>query len=200
MFILSGKKISLDATITIAGQTFPPGFFYDVAARTEYGITEVADPVREDDRFYFITENEDGTLVQTPKDIVGLREGALIQVKEIRRQYLDKFVLSPGVSEVYNENLDAVRDVVSGPGTKVMRSGVTSTAYCTAMSTKLGMTVPDYCAYIQTENQTASQKAQQIEEQYLDVAYVQIPAADFAAIQTIVSSFVAFCETVLPPV
>lgn len=34
----------------------------------ELGITEVPDPVRPDDRFYWVTQNEDGTYSATPKD------------------------------------------------------------------------------------------------------------------------------------
>lgn len=33
----------------------------------ELGITEVPDPVRPDDRFYFVSENADGTFAATPK-------------------------------------------------------------------------------------------------------------------------------------
>lgn len=34
----------------------------------QLGITEVPDPVRPDDRFYWVTQNEDGTYTATPKD------------------------------------------------------------------------------------------------------------------------------------
>lgn len=67
MYLLDGKKINIDAPMTIAGTQYPPGHFRDAEARDAAGIVEVADPVRPDERYYFINENDDGTLNVTPK-------------------------------------------------------------------------------------------------------------------------------------
>lgn len=91
MYLLNGKKINVDAPITITTDVpvddgeggivmqpdavqYPPGWFRDPAARTAHGITEVPDPVRPDERFNYITENEDGSLNVTPKDLTPLKD------------------------------------------------------------------------------------------------------------------------------
>ena len=67
MYLLDGKKINVDSAMTIEGTQYPPGHFRDAEARDAAGITEVPDPVRPDERFYFINENDDGSLTVTPK-------------------------------------------------------------------------------------------------------------------------------------
>lgn len=52
---------------------YPPGYFADPEARATVGITEVPDPVREDDRFYYVQDNGDGTVTNTPKSLEQLQ-------------------------------------------------------------------------------------------------------------------------------
>lgn len=71
MFKLNGKKISIDRDLVIgAGDkaiTYPAASLQNAELRTELGIVEVPDPVRPDERLYFVTENEDGTYEATPR-------------------------------------------------------------------------------------------------------------------------------------
>lgn len=86
MYLLNGKKINIDEAITITTDVpvddgdggivmqpddvqFPAGWFRDAGERVRVGITELPDPVRPDERFNFITENADGSLNVTPKDL-----------------------------------------------------------------------------------------------------------------------------------
>lgn len=69
MFIRNGKPINIDAQINIGDVQYPPGYFRDATVRAAAGISEVADPVRPDDRYYFVTTNIDGTFASAPKDI-----------------------------------------------------------------------------------------------------------------------------------
>lgn len=80
MFLLNGKKINIDAAMTLPDPDtgddtqYPVGWFRDPAARQAHGITEVPDPVRPDERFFFVTENADGTLNSTPKDLTPIKD------------------------------------------------------------------------------------------------------------------------------
>lgn len=92
MFLLAGKKFTLPATgygvaddglihipacpDGVDGINYPAGSgpLFDPADRAALGITEVPDPVRPDERFFFITENADGTLNSTPKDLAPIKE------------------------------------------------------------------------------------------------------------------------------
>lgn len=97
MYVLNGKKINIDAPMTITTDVpvddgeggivmqpdsvqYPAGFFRDADARAALGITEVPDPVRPDERFYLITENADGTLNSTPKDLAPIKEQFKAQI------------------------------------------------------------------------------------------------------------------------
>lgn len=65
MYRLNGKKISLDQDLTIGegidAITYPAGSLKNEELRAELGIEWVADPVRPDERLFFVFENEDGT-------------------------------------------------------------------------------------------------------------------------------------------
>lgn len=77
MFQLNGKKISIDDELTIgegdAAITYPAGSLKNAELRTDLGIVEVPDQVRPDERFYFVAENDDGTLNITPKDLAPIK-------------------------------------------------------------------------------------------------------------------------------
>jgi hypothetical protein len=66
MFIRNGKKEYWpDSPITVGGVTYPN--LRDPATRALLGVTEVPDPVMPDLRYNYVSENEDGSLVITPK-------------------------------------------------------------------------------------------------------------------------------------
>lgn len=71
MFQLNGKKISIDIDLTIgegdAAITYPAGSLKSAELRASLGIVEVPDPVRPDERLFFVTENEDGSFNAEPR-------------------------------------------------------------------------------------------------------------------------------------
>ena len=81
MFLLNGKKINIDAAMTlhdsVTGEDtqYPAGWFHDAGARAAAGITEAVDPVRPDERFNLITENDDGSLSIVAKPLDALTKG-----------------------------------------------------------------------------------------------------------------------------
>ena len=81
MFLLNGNPLQLDGPFTHDDIQYPANWLrmasqYDRAA---IGITEQADPVRPDDRFYWVDNNNNGT----PKDLDGLKTQWTKQVDQI---------------------------------------------------------------------------------------------------------------------
>lgn len=150
----------------------------------ELGITEVLDPVRPDDRFYWVSSSG----IAEPKAVAMLTEGVLGQIKAGRQAALDSFAKSSGISAIYSENLLAAQRYTVGDATP-MRGGETPTQYLTAMAEKMGFSVASFAAYILSENGLAARKAAAVEHVYLDFAYVRLPAATFEGIQTIVAEY-----------
>ncbi len=78
MFLLNGKPLAIDTAFTTDdGTQFPQNWLRLASAedKAAIGITEVADPVRSDDRFYW---NGD---LNNPKDIVQVKAMLVSQVK-----------------------------------------------------------------------------------------------------------------------
>jgi len=77
MFQLNGNPISPDTAFTAGDIQYPANWIRLASPeeRAAIGITEVADPVRADDRFYW-----DGD-INNPKDIDGLKTMLIAQVK-----------------------------------------------------------------------------------------------------------------------
>ena len=69
MFKLNGKPITIDRDLTIGDITYPAGSLRDLALRAALGIIEEPDPVRPDERYYYVTDNDDGSLTATPKPL-----------------------------------------------------------------------------------------------------------------------------------
>jgi len=85
MFLLDGKVIQPGTTFTDSkGVTYPPQWLYQttLAQKNAIGITEVPDPVRADDRFYW-----DGD-INNPKDLKELKEYHTKQIKVTAGQLL----------------------------------------------------------------------------------------------------------------
>lgn len=76
MFLLNGKKINPYTSFTLDGVQYPSNWFVTAspAERLAVGITEVPDPVRPDERFYYVQENEDGTFTAVAKDLGPIKE------------------------------------------------------------------------------------------------------------------------------
>lgn len=74
MFLLNGKKIC-DVGFSEGEYQYPPGWIAlaTPAEREAVGITEVPDPVRPDDSFYLVAENEDGSYTATPRPLADAR-------------------------------------------------------------------------------------------------------------------------------
>jgi hypothetical protein len=68
MFIFNGKKIDISKDLIIDDVVHPAGNLLNAELRAQLGITEVPDPIRPDERIYWVSENEDGTYTSTPKD------------------------------------------------------------------------------------------------------------------------------------
>lgn len=68
MFLYQGKKINVDAPLQFDGVQYPAGFFRSAEAREQLGIVETPDPILPDSRFFYWSENADGslTIVQKP--------------------------------------------------------------------------------------------------------------------------------------
>lgn len=79
MFLLNGTPVQIDAPFTVGDINYPPGWlrFSTAEMRAALGFVEVPDPVRKDDRFFWIDEHN----VATPKDLAQLKEQWVEQVK-----------------------------------------------------------------------------------------------------------------------
>jgi hypothetical protein len=88
MFLLNGTPVQIDAPFTVGDINYPPGWlrFATPDARAALGIVEVPDPVRPDDRFFWIDERN----VATPKDLAGLKDQWISQVKATAHVLLEE--------------------------------------------------------------------------------------------------------------
>ena len=75
MFILDGNTLNLDVPFDHDGIQYPANWLRLATPeeRSAIGITEVPDYARPDDRFYWVTQNPDGTYTTTPKDLTTLK-------------------------------------------------------------------------------------------------------------------------------
>jgi len=85
MFLLDGKPLPLDVPFETGGIKYPANWLRlsTLEEKEAIGITEVAEQPRPDDRFYWVTDNGDGTYTATPKDLDGLKANAVAQIKAI---------------------------------------------------------------------------------------------------------------------
>ena len=88
MFKLNGKPIRLDQDLVIGegdeAITIPAASLLDQATREQYGIVEAPDEPRPDDRFYWVSDNGDGTYTATPKGVEVLRALKLADIAASR--------------------------------------------------------------------------------------------------------------------
>ena len=82
MFILDGQILNPDIPFEHDGIQYPANWLRLATPedRQAIGITEVPDYPRPDDRFYWVTQNPDGTYTAIPKDLAGLKTTWCAQV------------------------------------------------------------------------------------------------------------------------
>jgi len=85
MFLLNGVSLPIDMPFESNGIKYPANWLRLASPeeREAIGITEVVEQPRPDDRYYWVTDNGDGTFTATPKDLDGLKAAAIAQVKAI---------------------------------------------------------------------------------------------------------------------
>lgn len=191
-FKRNGKTIDITRDLVIGegdeAITIPSGSLQDAATRAQYDITEEADPVRADERFYW-----NGNTA-TPRDLADLRTTAISEIKLVRQQALDAVAKSAGVASTYAENLAAATAYKAGTGdTMLMRDGSTASAYLVAIASGMGYTVEAFADYVIAENSASATKSREIEAEYVRLVYTHIPTCTFEQVKTIPSEYSAFC-------
>jgi hypothetical protein len=79
----SGKRIGYGEAFTV-GDTQYPGNWLSLVTREEraaIGITEIVEQPRPDDRYYWVTENDDGSFSTAPKDLAELKKIEIANIK-----------------------------------------------------------------------------------------------------------------------
>lgn len=85
MFIRNGKRFDIKRQHTFDGITFPVGYFITEDARAKYGITEISEPTRKNEKFYTVTEIDDSPYIQnTPKELSQVKKMLSDNVKAKR--------------------------------------------------------------------------------------------------------------------
>jgi len=84
MFLLNGNVLRPDVPFEVAGVQYPANWLRLASAeeKAAIGITEVPDQFRPDDRFYWVTENSDGSFSAIPKDLNDLKKQLISQCKQ----------------------------------------------------------------------------------------------------------------------
>jgi hypothetical protein len=82
MFLLNGNPLPVDTPFEIDGTSYPANWLRltSIEEKNAVGITEVADPVYYDDRFYWGVDN--------PKDLTMLKDNWTLQVKDTANKIL----------------------------------------------------------------------------------------------------------------
>lgn len=83
MFMLDNKPLPIDTAFEHNDVLYPANWLRLASAeeKAELGITEVADQVRPDDRFYWVADNGDGTFTATPKELASVKAMLASQLK-----------------------------------------------------------------------------------------------------------------------
>ena len=90
MYLLNGSPLRIDTPFTVGDINYPPNWLRlsSEADKAAIGIHWVDDQPRPDDRFYWVTDNNDGTFSKTPKDLAQLKEQYVEQAKQIAHSLL----------------------------------------------------------------------------------------------------------------
>jgi hypothetical protein len=83
-YILDGNVLQLDVPFTHDGIKYPANWLRlsTQADRNSLGITWRNDQTRPDDRFYWVTENADGSYTATPKNLDDLKTAWTAQINQ----------------------------------------------------------------------------------------------------------------------
>lgn len=83
MFLLNGSPLPLDTAFVVNDVQYPANWLRlaSLEEKEAIGITEVADPVRPDDRYYWVSQNPDGSFTSTAKDLEAVR---VMRAQELR--------------------------------------------------------------------------------------------------------------------
>ena len=83
-FILDGRFLPLDTPFEHDGISYPANWLRLATSeeRTAIGITEIVEKPRPDDRFYWVSSNNDGSWTAIPKDLSGLKTTWTAQFKQ----------------------------------------------------------------------------------------------------------------------
>jgi len=84
MFLLDGYPLQIDTPFEHDGVSYPQNWlrFATPEERAAIGITEVVEQPRPDDRFYWVSQNPNGTWTSIPKDLPGLKTTWTAQFKQ----------------------------------------------------------------------------------------------------------------------
>lgn len=127
---------------------------------------------------------------------------AIIEIKDIRRQGLDKATISSGVLAIYNTNYEAAVDFLNGNPDNPLKNGMTPVEYLTGFGARLGMSATQFANYIVAENLRVGPTVYDIEHRYLALAYGGDAANGIvpinylpseAAVQQSVANFKTYC-------
>lgn len=112
-----GRSISPGNSFEYKAILYPANWqLYTQKERENIGIKEVVEGIRPDDRFYFVSQNPDGTFSTVPKDLDQLKEQLISQVKQTANSLLAsgdyKVTRSVETQEPLDEDFLAVRRVI----------------------------------------------------------------------------------------
>lgn len=81
MFLLDGKPLPLDVPFETGGIRYPSNWLRlsTLEEKEAIGITEIAEQPRPDDRFYWVTDNGDGTYTAIPKPVPDVQQMLIAQ-------------------------------------------------------------------------------------------------------------------------
>ena len=84
MFLLDGRQLQLDTPFEHDGTSFPANWLRlaSPSEREAIGIVELPDYPRPDDRFFFVSQNPDGSWASIPKDLAGLKTTWAAQIRQ----------------------------------------------------------------------------------------------------------------------
>ena len=90
MFILNNRILPLDTQFEHDGIQYPSNWlrFASQADRERIGITEREEQQRPDDRFYWVSDNNDGTFSTIPKDVSQVKAIFISQIKDTANKLL----------------------------------------------------------------------------------------------------------------
>lgn len=83
MFFIHGNRLQVGQPFSVDGVQYPANWLQLTSdeEKAAIGITEVVEQQRPDDRFYWVTENADGSFSTTPKDLEAVRSMRLAEIR-----------------------------------------------------------------------------------------------------------------------